>query len=103
MAVTVIFRRKERVKTPGVPKHSKLFLVFTPRGRKHEQKHDQVFFDVGRRKTFVSLDYRSAAAARHIQMLAIRMLAVAKALKRLAVNLRGRHNPQNQPGAPLKI
>ncbi len=101
--LNVILARRVAQHIAPVAEEAQRLFVFTRSTRQHEQ-HDaqvRVSVDLGQRRAFFQNLHLSRA--RHIEHLAVRVVAVLQRLERLLVNRLVGHDPQHQPGVPLQV
>ena len=103
LAGGVVVRGEEAVEAARVAEHPQLLLRLAVRRRQHQQQDAQPLPHVPRAEAARLLQHQGAARRRHVELLAVRVVAVLQRLEGLAVYLRGRHDPQHQPGLPAQV
>ena len=98
----VVIRREEPVEAAAVPEHPQLFLGLAVGRRQHQQQDAQMVGHVGRCEAATLLQNHGAPGGGQIELLAVGMVAVLEGREGLAVDLRGWHDPQHEPGLPIE-
>ena len=99
----VVVRGEEAVEAATVAEHAELFLGLPVGRRQHQQQHAQVLPDVLRAESAGFLQRQRPAGRRHVELLAVGMVAILQGLEGLAVDLRGGDDPQHEPRLPLAV
>ena len=103
MAVHIVVRGEEAVEAAAVPEHSELLPGLPVGRRQHQQQHAQVLLDVPRAESAGLLQRQGPAGRCHVELLAVRMVAILQGLEGLVVDLRGGDDPQHKSRSPPAV
>ena len=94
----VVVRGEEAVEPPAVPKHAELRRGFPVGRRQHEHQHAKILPHVLRPEPARFFQDHGPAGRGEVELLPVRMVAVLQRRAGLCVDLRGRYDPQHEPG-----
>ena len=92
---------EEAVEPAAVAEHAQLLPGLTVGRRQHQQQDAQAVGHVPGAEEAALLQDAGAAGGGQVELLPVGMGAVLERGEGLAVDLRGRHHPQHQPGLPV--